>query len=268
MVSTKKEYKLVILEKKGNIATITFNRPEKLNALNPQMRQDFTDALVEVDNDPTIKCLIVTGKGRGFFAGVDYREGFKAGIEERKREGIDPTRGWGIAPRRSVQLEQMKVPVIAAVNGISVGAGCTFLCHADIVIASEEATFSFRFSKIGLILEWGSTYYLPRMIGIRKAAELAYTARWFDAKEALEIGWVNKVVPHAQLMKASLDMAKEICENSVICNRFNKRGLWYGQGASLEQAQMFESFGLSHVSNLPYFEETVDAFLEKRPPKR
>lgn len=266
----KRDYNTVILEKKENVAIVTMNRPEKLNALNPQLLQDLRDALLEVDSDPELRVLILTATGRGFCSGIDYAEGFKVSIENMKKPGgDDPTRRFeGMTGPNAIYLNMIRIPVIAAVNGFAVGAGCTMLTHADILIASEEAKFTLRFSKLGLILEYGSTYYLPRIIGIRKAAELAFTARWFDAREAMEIGFVNKVVPHDELMNASWEMAKEIADNSPVCNRFNKRGLYLGMAGSLEHAQMYEGIGTLYVAGLPYLEQTVDAFLEKREPIR
>ena len=260
-------YKTVIVSKKEHIATITLNRPEKLNALNPQLVQDYRDAIIEVDDDDDIRVIIITGAGRAFSAGMDYKENFLVGIDERKTKGVDPSRKFSGIGKGLYPLEKVRSPVIVAINGYAYGAAYTAIAlRGDIRIASEEAKIQITFSRIGLMIEAGSTFLLPRLVGMGKACELAFTARTIDAKEALEIGLVDKVVPSGDLMKAAREMAKTIASVSPMSNRLAKRALYLGLKGDMESMEHFEEIGLSFLGTTNDYEEAVKAFLEKRTP--
>jgi enoyl-CoA hydratase/carnithine racemase len=261
------KYKTVIVSKKEHIATITLNRPEKLNALNPQLVQDYRDAVIEVDGDDDVRAIIITGAGRAFSAGMDYKENFQASINELKEKGIDPSRKFSAIGKGLYPLEKVRVPVIVAINGYAMGAAFTAIAlRADIRIASEEAKIQLTFSRIGIMIEAGSTYLLSRLIGMGKACELAFTARTVDAKEALELRLVNQVVPADKLMETTWEMAKAITAVSPMSNRLAKRALYLGLKGDMDTAEHFEEIGLSFLGATADYEEAVKAFLEKRAP--
>lgn len=261
------EYKTVIVTKKEHIATITFNRPEKLNALNPQLVQEYRDAVIELDDDDDVRAIIITGAGRAFSAGMDYKENFQASINELKAKGIDPSKKFSAIGKGLYPLEKLRSPVIVAINGFAFGAAYTAIAlRGDIRIASEEAKIQLTFSRIGLMIEAGSTYLLSRLIGMGKACELAFTARTVDAKEALALGLVDKVVPAADLMKTTWEMAKTIASVSPMSNRLAKRALYLGLKGDMDTAEHFEEIGLSFLGTTADYEESVKAFLEKRAP--
>lgn len=266
------EYQAIILEKKDNIATLTLNRPEKLNALNSQMMTELLDAFHSVDQDDETKVLVITGAGRGFCSGADLSAragsqgpGSTSGGERTEREIEDITlRGF---PREApLALVGMKKPVIAAINGVAVGGGCTLTLACDIRIASEAARFSIPLTRMGLTLELGSSYFLSRLIGIGKACELIFTGRMIDANEAREIGLVNQVVPADELIEAAYEMATSITKSAPLATRISKAGLYQGMNEDLTTQLRWESLALSYLSGTEDSREAAKAFMEKRDP--
>ena len=258
-------YETIILEKKENVATITLNRPEKLNALNPKMRDELLDVFGVVDQDDDVRAVIITGAGRAFCAGADIQESFLAGIEE-KNKGIIGNVIHDFVEVGPLALTNMSKPVIAAINGAAVGFGCTITLACDIRIASENARFGLAFPRMGIITEFGSSYFLSRLIGMGKACELAFTARMIDAKEAKEIGLVNQVVPSSELTKTSYEMASNIAKLAPLSMRFTKKGLYKGVDNDLATQVQYEVFANNYLRGTEDHEEGARAFLEKREP--
>jgi len=205
------DYEFIIFEVSDQIATITLNKPEKLNAWTPEMSYEIWDALMEVENDPNLRVTIITGAGRGFCAGADLSRGDTTfDLSKRSSEEVERRR------QRSSLLDRyfsLKKPVIVAINGPVVGVGVTFILPFDIRIAAESARIGIVFNRRGVIPEIFSPWILPRIIGVSKAAELMYTGRIVNAKEALEFGLVSRVVPDDKLM----DTAREIAEEIKLC---------------------------------------------------
>ena len=200
------EYKDIELIREGGIAFIYLNRPEVLNALSETMKYELIHALKETEEDNDIRVMILTGRGRGFCAGADLNRFVE--FQESDKDHKKKTRFGSLdLPRAFIQYPK---PIIAAINGPSYGFGFTVTLTCDIRLASEQAKFSCAFVRIGLTPEFCSTYFLPKLIGYGKAAELIFTARPFDAQEALEIGAVNQVFPHDQLMPEAKKMAQQI----------------------------------------------------------
>jgi len=259
------EYETVILEKKGNIGTITLNRPEKLNALNDRMAEELVDVLGAADRDDDIRAVVVTGAGRAFSAGADIQEFFLTKIEERKKGAThDVTKDFieGIP----LALARVRKPVIASINGAAVGFGCTITLGCDVRIASENARFSLAFARVGLSPEMGSTYFLPRLVGIGKACELVFTGKTIDAKEAKEIGLVNQVVPADGLREATYEMAGSIAKLAPLALRVSKRALYRGMDNDLTTQVQHEAFAIVYLRGTEDHEEGAKAFLEKREP--
>ncbi|MDD5313410.1 MAG: enoyl-CoA hydratase-related protein [Dehalococcoidia bacterium] len=206
-------YKSIIVQIKDEVATLILNRPAKLNALNPQLLKETAAAIKLLNEDESVKVLIMTGAGRGFCSGADLSGDLsitdrkQPGASRAERTGPFAALGWGIQ-----QMSRFTKPIIAAVNGPAVGAGLSYALAADIRIASEKATFSAIFIKRGLVPDAGVSFYLPRLVGISKAMELMWTGEIIDAREAERIGLVNRVVPHDELMQSARDFALQLAE--------------------------------------------------------
>src|SRR6267142_1729125 len=193
------DYKCLIYEVKDAVATLTLNRPERLNALGDTLRDDLYDAVLRASQDPEIRVLVVTGAGRGFCAGGDVK------AMNDTKEGRAPARPLEdkVAPLRDrvlLALRDAPKPVIAAVNGAAAGAGFNLALCCDIRLASSAAKFSQAFVKRGLHPDWGGTYFLPRVVGTAKACELIFTGAIIDADEALKLGIVSAVYSPEDLL--------------------------------------------------------------------
>ena len=231
------EYQDIELIREEGIALLCLNRPNVLNALSETMMVELVHALKETEEDPNVRVLILTGRGPGFCAGADLNRFIQA---QQKGKDRQKKIGFGLLdlPRAFVQYPK---PIIAAINGLSYGFGFTVTLTCDIRLASERATFSGAFVRIGLTPELCSTYFLPRLIGYGKAAELIFTARPFDAHEALEIGAVNRVFPHNRLMPEAKKMAKQIASMPSTAVQRSKEILRHGMQSTLDQVTQYEA---------------------------
>lgn len=231
------EYEDIELIREDGIALIYLNRPEVLNALSETMMVELVHALKETEEDNNIRVMILTGRGRGFCAGADLNRFIEA--QENSKDHKKKLRfGLLDLPRAFIQYPK---PIIAAINGPSYGFGFTVTLTCDIRLASERAKFSCAFVRIGVTPELCSTYFLPRLIGYGKAAELIFTARLFDAHEALEIGAVNRVFPHHRLMPEAKKMAKQIASMPPAAVQRSKEILRHGMQSTLDQVIQYES---------------------------
>ncbi len=231
------EYKDIELIKEEGIAFIYLNRPEVLNALNETMKDELIHALKETEEDDSVRVMILTGRGRGFCAGADLSRFIE--VQENDKGHKKKIRFGSLdLPRAFIQCPK---PIIAAINGPSYGFGFTVTLTCDIRLASERAKFSCAFVRIGVTPEFCSTYFLPRLIGYGKAAELILTARPFDAHEALEIGAVNCVFPHNRLMPEAKKMAKQIAAMPPTAVQKSKEILRHGMQSTLDQVIQHEA---------------------------
>ena len=231
------EYKHIELIREEGIAFITLNRPEVLNALSETMKVELIHALKETEEDDDIRVMILTGRGRAFCAGADLNRFVE--IQESDEDHKKKTRFGSLdLPRAFIQYPK---PIIAAINGPSYGFGFTVALTCDIRLASERAKFSCAFVRIGVTPEFCSTYFLPRLIGYGKAAELVFTARPFDAHEALEMGAINSVLPHRRLIPEAKRMAEQIASMPVPAVRKSKEILRHGMQSTLEQVIQHEA---------------------------
>jgi len=231
------EYKTIELIKEEKIAFIYLNRPEVLNALNEKMKEELIHALRDTEEDDNIRVLILSGRGRGFCAGADLNRFVE--IQESDKEHKKKSRFGSIDfPRAFIQYPK---PIIAAINGPAYGFGFTVTLTCDIRLASEKAKFSLAFVRIGVTPEFCSTYFLPRLIGYGKAAELIFTARPFDAREALEIGAINHVFPHHRLMPEAINIAKQIAAMPPTAVQKSKEILRHGMQSTLDQVVQHEA---------------------------
>src|SRR5262245_18062837 len=210
-------YKCLLYEVKDGVATLTLNRPERLNALGDTLRDDLLDAITRSSVDPSVRVMIVTGAGKGFCAGGDVKAMNEAREGRRERPLLEK-----IAPSRDLTLLAMRdapQPIIAAINGAAAGAGFNLALGCDIRIASSAARFSQAFVKRGLHPDWGGTYFLPRVVGMAKAAELIFTGHHIDAQEALRLGIVIKVAAPEELMSTVYQLARRIAAGPPVAIR-------------------------------------------------
>ena len=268
------QFKDILYEKSDGVATITLNRPERMNAFTNQTLREWTEALDDARLDSDVRAVILTATGRGFCAGVDLRADIRdLGLEATGRGGGLRSAADGrnflrdgvhYVPRAAALLDK---PYIAAVNGPAVGAGMDMASMCDIRIASEEARFAMTYVKIGLLPGDGGCYYLPRIVGVAKALELIWTGDFIDAQEALRIGYVSKVVPADQLVPAAREMAQRIAEGPAVAIQLAKRLVYRGMDASIWEALEQASTAMGIVMATEDVLEGPRAFLQKRKPQ-
>jgi len=260
------EYEAIIYEKNNGIATITLNRPDKLNAINGTMSVELERALESANADDEVKVLILTGAGRGFCSGADLTTlGGSATTTSRHLVGKSPAAG-GIRSY-TLQIQNFEKPVIAAINGPATGAGLSIALACDIRIASDMARFSQIFIRRGLVPDTGSTYLLPRVVGMARACEMVFTGDILDAEQAKEFGLVSRIVPHNNLIKEARDLATKIAAGPPVAMKLAKRALYKGATTDLPSALEFEGFMQGICFTTEDFHEGVSAFLEKRNPE-
>ena len=254
-----RRYELLKMERTGHTATITLNRPEKLNALSSQLTAEFHSALDELSDQDDIRVVVLTGAGRGFCSGADVNElleGSQAPSAAIPDSGITAL---------SHHIRRTRQPVIAAVNGVAAGAGLAIALACDIRLASEEASFSCIFVKRSLVPDAGSSYTLPRLVGLGVAMEMALTGDIYDANWALQKGLVNRVVHPDKLMEEAMALASTIASNPPMCVRSIK-GLIYDHDEDLRGILKKESDANILLGGSEDALEAVRSFLEKRQP--
>ena len=257
-------YEDLILEKEGNIAIITLNRPDRLNAISPAMRDGFPKALEEVRQDDDIRVMILTGAGRGFCSGADVsgqaaRLAGEAAAKSR-RETLE------VVGHIGMLIRELEKPTIAAVNGVAAGAGFSYAMACDIRFASDRARFISVFVRRGLVPDSGLTYFLPRLVGTSKACEIMFTGNPIDAEEALRIGLVSKVVPHDDLMNVAREFASVIAKGPPISLELTKKAIYRGIERDLRTQMDFESYAQTVCRGTEDHREGVRSFMEKREP--
>lgn len=258
-------YEQIKYEVEDNILTITLSRPDKLNAFTGQMLNELLDALDRADADDEVKAIIFTGDGRAFCAGADLSGGANTFDNESRGTGMQRD-GGGLL---TLRLYECLKPVISACNGPAVGVGATMQCAMDVRLASETARFGFVFSKRGVVPEACSSWFLPRIVGINQALEWCYSARIFDASEALERGFVRSVHKPEELLPAARELAREFAQQtSSVSVALIRQMLWKMMGADHPmEAHKIDSRGIYYTGKSADAHEGVQSFLEKRPPE-
>lgn len=250
----------VEVTKKDNIAVITMNRPEALNALSKAVFADLEAALDDVENDDDVYVVVITGAGRAFIAGADIGEMAPMNVAE----GLAFSE---LGNRLLMRVDMMEKPTIAAVNGFALGGGCEMSLACDIRIASEKAKFGQPEVGLGIIPGFGGTQRMARIIGTGAAMELIYTADTIDANRAKEIGMVNYVVPAEELMDKTMEMAKKICTNAQKAIRVSKMAIRRGIDCDISTAVTYEALAFATCFGTEDQKEGMQAFLEKRKDK-
>jgi enoyl-CoA hydratase/carnithine racemase len=259
---------LIKLEADGPIRILTINQPETRNAISdPEMVDAVADGLATLNADKAVRVIILTGAGKAFSAGGNLKKMGQPG-ELGGGEPIEIRRGY----REGIQkipltFQALEVPVIAAVNGPAIGAGCDLACMCDIRIAGESALFAESFVKLGLIPGDGGAWLLQRVVGFSKAAEMSFTGEGIGAAEALACGLVSKVVPDAELMTAARELARRIAANPSHAVRMTKRLMVEARHARLDTVLELSAAMQALAHSTADYREAMDAFRERRPPK-
>lgn len=250
----------IIFEKRENIAYITFNRPEVLNAISAQLIAEFGQVISEIEQDKDIRVVIITGAGRAFMAGADISELAKMTpleINEWNHRIVENSRA----------LAALKQPVIAAINGYALGGGLEVALFCDIRVAAENAKLGLPEVSLGIIPGGGGTPQLPRLIAKAKAMEMLLTGDMIDAQEAYRIGLVNKVVPEGQALTAAEEIAARILKRGPLATMLVKDSVVVGKDLPLDAAMEYAHKNLVLCFASEDAREGLSAFLEKRPPK-
>ena len=255
-------YDAITLERDRGIATITLNRPDAFNALTLPLAQQLFHAVLEVDEDPGVRCIVLTGAGKAFCGGGDVKEF----VQALPRIGILlkelTTQIHGVVSR----LVRTPKPVITAVNGVAAGGGLALALAGDLVVAAESARFTMAYSRIAASPDGSSTYWLPRLVGLRRAMELFYTNRVLTAREAVDWGLATRAVPDPEFPEAVGRLAAELAQGPTLAFGRGKRLLHLSTTESLETQMEHESQAIAQSGHTEDFAEGVRAFAEKRPP--
>ena len=252
----------ILLQRDGAIARITLNRPDRVNALTLRMLGELSAALTDVEHDDNIRAVIVTGMGRGFCAGQDLTD----------HEAVDDTRTIRSVVERHYnpvirQIRGLQQPVIAAVNGVAAGAGCSLALACDIAIAAASAKFINAFVNIGLIPDGGGSYFLPRLVGQARALGLSLLGEAIDARTAADWGLIWKAVPDAEFASAVDALAKRLAEMPTAAIGLIKHAINVSGHHSLEQQLAVEAELQAQAAETEDYQEGRAAFLEKRKPR-
>ena len=258
-------YKCLLYDVNERVATLTLNRPERLNALGDTLREDLYDAVTKSAEDPDVGVLVITGAGKGFCSGGDVKSMSERSQSAESSDVLD--RFLPIRDRVIVAMRDCPKPIIAAVNGAAAGAGMNLALACDLRIASSAAKFTQAFVKRGLTPDWGGSYFLPRIVGVAKASELLFTGDVIDAAQALELGIVNAVVAPEALMDEARKLAQRIAAGPPVAIALTKRAIHHNQDVDLRAALEFETFIQGLARETDDYKEGVKAFMEKRAPK-
>ncbi|MBI3629734.1 MAG: enoyl-CoA hydratase [Candidatus Rokubacteria bacterium] len=255
-------YDTILLQRADAVATITLNRPDAYNALNLALGRDLFHAVLEVDEDPGVRAVVITGAGRAFCGGGDVKD-FAGSLD---RIGVLVKELTTYVHGAVSRLVRSPKPVIVAVNGTAAGGGLSLALAGDLVLAGESAKLTMAYSKIAATPDGSSSYFLPRLIGLRRAMELYLTNRVLTAKEALEWGLVTRVVPDGELAGAAAALARELAQGPT--RAFGGAKLLFHQSTheSLETQMELESQAIAASGHTEDFREGVTAFASKRTP--
>ena len=256
---TENQYEDILVGIADDVCTITLNRPHRLNAWTGRMSAELYDAIDAANGNPSVGAIVLTGAGRGFCAGADIKDSFKARLDDS---------GDSVAMRGDwIELVRSSKPLIAAVNGACVGVGATMILPMDVIVASDQARFGMAFVKMGVTPELGSSHFLVARVGFGRASEMCLTGRLYSGEEALNLGLADRLVPHDQLMSEATELAREIAGNPAPHLRWVKELLTAnGFETDIKAVQKLEGEVLAKAYESQEHREAVDAFVAKRTP--
>jgi len=252
------ELKTILYKKEDGMGKVRFNRPDARNALDLVMREELEWIISDVRYDNGVRVLVITAEGKSFCAGGDIktmggRESVIGGLEREIK-----------IMKIFRNLAYLEKPVIAGVDGAATGAGLSLLLACDIVLASERATFGAPFTRIGLVPDTGTTYFLPRVVGLAKAREMIVTGELIDANEAYRVGLITRIVAHEELEGRVNSLAQSLSKSATKAIGMAKINLLKGLDADLRSVNIFESYGNALLFRSEDHKEGVEAFLNKR----
>ena len=256
-------YTHILLDRSDGVGTLTLNRPDKLNAFAGTMRHELAEGLLELEKDPAVRVVVITGAGRGFCAGADV--GYMAQLVEAR----DTTAMAALveAGRRVVlTMRESAKPVIGSINGVAAGGGANLALACDLRIASDRARLGQTFNRIGLHPDWGGTYFLPRLVGPAKALELFWLAEILDADECLRLGLFNRVVSHETLEEETMKLARTLAAKPPLALSLAKRAVYQSTRNTLPQMLDYELEAQLRCFQSGDAAEGITAFVEKRAP--
>lgn len=257
---------VLLTERHDHVAVLTLNRPHKLNALDSQLREAMLDAVASVQADDDVRAVIFTGSGRGFCSGADLTGG--GGGEAMPPTQNDHLDDLGWVGRQALAVYGLDKPVIAAVNGVAAGAGMSLALACDLRVGSEKARFKTVFIERNLSPDSGMSFFLPRIVGYSRAADLIYTSRAVEAEEAHRIGLLDRLVDHDQLLETAIELASQMADWPPLALRVSKRVLQHNMECDLDAALRYELTSLSYGNRaVNDRKESLAAFRERRKPK-
>jgi 2-(1,2-epoxy-1,2-dihydrophenyl)acetyl-CoA isomerase len=254
-------YETLTLARADGVATVTLNRPEAFNALNIALGRDLFHAVLEVDDDPSVRAVVITGAGKAFCAGGDVK-GFADNLDRIGALIKELTTYLHGAVSRLCRADK---PVIMAINGVAAGGGMSLALAGDVVLAAESARFTMAYSRIAATPDGSSSYYLPRLIGLRRAMELYFTNRVLTAREAQEWGLITRVVPDGELDAAARTLARELAQGPTKAFGGAKRLFHQSTWESLETQMELEAQAIAASGRTEDFRAGVTAFANKQP---
>lgn len=262
------EYEAILYDVSERVATITLNRPERMNSFSTELLTEWEDAIRRSGEDDGVRAVIVTGAGRAFCAGADLQA---TGAQDRvlmaERNAGERRNSLRYSVHRVPQaIQYLDKPYIAAVNGAAVGAGMDMASMADIRIASEQARFGMSYVNVGLVPGDGGAWLLPRLVGVQKALDLIWTGELFNAEKALELGYVARVVPHERLMEEARAYALRLAEGPPVAVQLAKRLVYRAMYQSFPEALESAQAAMTIVQSTEDSKEGPRAFREKRKP--
>ena len=255
-------YQTLTYEVKDAVATITLNRPEAFNALNLALGRDLFHAALEADEDRAVRCVVVTGAGKAFCAGGDVKDF----VEHADRIGILVKELTTYLHGAVSRLARSPKPVVMGVNGVAAGGGMSLALAGDLVVAAESARFTMAYSRIGASPDGSSSYFLPRLIGVRRAMELHFTNRVLTAREALEWGLVNRVHPDPEFAASLGVLARELAQGPTLAFGRAKQLFHQSTSESLETQMELEAQAIAASGHTEDFKNGTAAFARKQPP--
>lgn len=256
------DFETVDVSVEQGVARVVMNRPDALNALNMQLKEELAEVWRALADSSEVRAVLLTGAGRAFSTGGDIKQ-------------MDPDRGPEVTRQRMakllrdtvIPLARLDKPVLAAVNGHAHGLGLSLALACDIVYAAQSAVLSMAFTRVGLAPDGGASYFLPRLVGLSRAKELMFTGRRLSAQEALELGLVSRVLPDEQLMPAAGDLAAELAAGATVAIGAAKRLLNESSMHTIEEMSELEAFGQAVAMSSDDHREGIAAFAERRKPE-
>jgi 2-(1,2-epoxy-1,2-dihydrophenyl)acetyl-CoA isomerase len=258
-------YENIILEIEGQVAVVTLNRPDKLNAISPELHEEIMQVCRQLGEDDGVRVVIWTGAGRGFCSGVDLTAARPKGEHQPRSERIDE---YGWVGRQAIEIyRNLNKPTIAAVNGVAAGAGMSLALACDMRVGSARSRFKTVFIERSISPDSGMSFFLPRIVGASRAFDLVYTSRFVDADEAYRIGLLDRLVPAESLLDEAKELARQIAFWPPVAMQMSKRVMQRGMESDLEEQLQYETHGIVFGRRAPHdVEEAAASFREKRPP--